>query len=161
MFESFIFIAWLIGVVTHVAIVIALYHLGDRRFGTGTTWAVAAFVFGIFALIAFGLIVFYDASVQRAKEVEERGRIKRFMAEYQKSREAEQEPSADHAREDARFDSNIDRLLASGNRRAARDYALDQLRTAHEQGDKTQEDKYRLYLERINQAVKGVNGENS
>jgi ABC-type transport system involved in cytochrome bd biosynthesis fused ATPase/permease subunit len=161
MFESLIFIAWLIGLVTHVAIVIALYHLGEQRFGTGTTWAVAAFVFGIFALIAFGLIVFYDASLQRAKEVEERGRIKRFMEEYQKLRETEQEPNVDHARADVRFDSNIDRLLAGGNFSAARDYALDQLRTAHEQGNKTQEEKYRLYIERINQAVKEVSGESS
>lgn len=130
-----------------------LYHLGERRFGTGTTWAVAAFVFGIFALIAFGLIVFYDASFQRAKEVEERGRIKRFMEEYQKLRETEEESRTSQASADVRFDLNIDRLLAGRNFSAAREYALDQLRTAHEQGNKIQEEKYRLYIERIDQVT--------
>ncbi|GEM_PF-2065733 len=135
---------WAISVTVQITIAVALYHMAEQRFSNGAPWAWMGLLFGPLALLVFGAYVLFEASMEKARETAERGRVQRFMREYLADRADSNAPTPGGG-----GDAQVDQLLAAGQYAAAREYATERLRLAHEMGDQTREDIYRGYLRRI------------
>jgi hypothetical protein len=142
---------WAISVTVQITIAVALYHMAEQRFSNGALWAWIGILFGPLALLVYGAYVLFDASMEKARETAERGRLERFMTEYRQERAG----SGEGARGTTGGDPHVEQLLTDGRYAAARDHVTERLRQAHEMGDQTREDIYRGYLQQIDEVAGG------
>ena len=138
---------WAISATVQITIAVALYHMAEQRFSNGAPWAWMGLLFGPLALLVYGAYVLFDASMEKARETAERGRVQRFMREYRQER-ADSGKTTGSA---SGGDRNVEQLLTAGRHAAAREHAAERLRLAHEMGDQTREDIYRGYLKQIDE----------
>lgn len=142
--EAVILWQFCILVTIHTGIAIALYHLAERRLGTGATWAFIGLLFSVFGLLVFFLYIFWAESMERIRERGEFRRIDQFMQARRKEAQ-----SMDHLEHSAHVDHYLDELVNTRQFEAARAHVGEKLRQAHEQGDKPSEEACRRMLEEL------------
>ena len=106
----FLFWFWAISATVQITIAVALYHMAEQRFSNGAPWAWMGLLFGPLALLVYGAYVLFDASMERARETAERGRVQRFMREYRQER-ADSGKTTGSA---SGGDRNVEQLLTAG-----------------------------------------------
>jgi hypothetical protein len=130
---------------------VILFHLAERRWGTGPTWAFLGFCFNIFALLAYLLLAGYESNSHYSSGILESQRVTKllhatrdFDSQKQRAGTAVQDEQPALS-----TDPYIDELLASHRQAEALDYARERLRVAFQTGDSGRETLYGRYVSDI------------
>ena len=153
-------VLWIGLVVTWLGIAIAIYHIAEKRFGTGGSWAALSLVLGAFGmllrsfygLLAFGvlsllLLLLYivrDAAAAHGRVIGDSQRVRQMMKQRQRDLEAAKPRKASSGRDDYLVD-----MMERNQWQAAQTHAEERLRAAHELGDVFKEEYYRQALHEI------------
>lgn len=142
--ESIIILQFAAGIIVQILIAIALYHMAERRFGTGTTWAVLGMALGPLGLVLFFGYFFWAEGLARIKERSESQRLDKYLKS-----QAQENGSQHRLAHSAGVDHYLDELLRNNQWDHAEQHIAEKIRQAHEMGDKQNEAIYREQREHV------------
>lgn len=126
---------------------VILFHLGEKRWGTGPTWAFLGFCFNVFALLAFLLLAGYESNTYHSTHVLESQRVRKLMKAA--SGLPSQQQRLETGEDVQSSDPYIDELLAAHRQADALAYARERRAAAFRTGDQPREALYSRYAAEI------------
>lgn len=125
------------------AFALLLFHLAERRWGNGPTWAWLGMFFNVFALLAYLLLAGYESNAHHSSGVLETQRVRKLMDAANGLR-SQQRSVVDPAAADS--DPYIEELLSAHRPADALVYARERLHAAFSTGDHSREELYSRYV---------------
>jgi hypothetical protein len=128
---------------------VILFHLGEKRWGNGPTWAWLGMFFNVFALLLFLLLAGYETSEARSTGMVEARRIRQVMKAtrglVQQERQASLIEDGSHITV-GDSDPWVEELLADHRPAEALTYARERYNVAFQTGDRAREALYGRYV---------------
>lgn len=131
---------------------VLLFHMGEKRWGTGPTWAWLGMFFNVFALLYYLLLAGYEANESHSGGGLEAQRVRKLMHATRdlpsRQRNVQMIAESGQLAEGAR-DVRIDELLAEHELADALSLARERYAVAFQVGDSAREALYGRYVEQI------------
>ena len=128
---------------------VILFHLGEKRWGNGPTWAWLGLLFNVFALLYYLLLAGYESNESRSTGALEAQRVRKLLdATRDWKGQQKLEGTVEGAGATGK-DPYIDDLLAAHRPADALSYARERYNVAFQTGDRASEEVYGGYVARI------------
>lgn len=131
---------------------VILFHLGEKRWGNGPTWAWLGMFFNVFALLLFLLLAGYETSEARSTGSLEAQRVRKLMQATahlgSQQRQVANLEDGSHLVAGS-TDPVVEQLLAGQHPADALAYARERYAVAFQTGDQQREELYGRYIAQI------------
>lgn len=131
---------------------VILFHLGEKRWGNGPTWAWLGILFNVFALLYYLLLAGYESNESRSTGALEAQRVRKLL---DATRDWKGQQRTTGFQDDGALaglsggDAYVDELLAAHRQADALSYARERYNVAFQTGDRAREEIYGRYVAEI------------